>query len=126
MKDAAAKGVMHACIKNRYYDYAGLPMLFTTLLKSGVKIYEYHSSMMHAKFTIIDDWFLCKQPQSPQLLHDLEVDSSKALKQPCSNSSSKLVIGDQVLSPSQQRSLFKRLIGRLMLKLKWPIAIPYK
>ena len=50
--------------------------LFRRLLNSGVKIFEYQSSNLHAKYKIIDDkiWIGSKNLNHRSLIHDLEVE----------------------------------------------------
>lgn len=49
---------------------------YPTLLKHGVKIYEYHPKMLHAKTVVIDEWVIVgsSNMNHRSLLHDLEVD----------------------------------------------------
>jgi cardiolipin synthase len=100
---------------------------YFNLLKSGVKIYEYLPSMLHAKSLILDDWMLIGSSNlnHRSLLHDLEVDitlftdeSKKILEQ--------LFLKD--LTQSRQleltqwqamQPLYKRVFGRLALYLKY-------
>lgn len=49
---------------------------YNELLKSGIKIYEYTPSMLHAKSLILNDWMLIGSSNlnHRSLLHDLEAD----------------------------------------------------
>lgn len=49
---------------------------YPSLLSTGVKIYEYHPSMLHAKLLIIDDWYMLGSSNlnHRSMFHDLEVD----------------------------------------------------
>jgi cardiolipin synthase len=50
---------------------------YTSLLRSGIRIFEYEPAVLHAKSIIIDDWMLVGSSNlnSRSLIHDLEVDA---------------------------------------------------
>lgn len=99
---------------------------YQQLLKSGVRIFEYLPSMLHAKTLIFDDWFLVgsSNMNHRSLLHDLEVDVNiRAL-------SSKQRLEQQFLQDVseskeitwahwQKRSWLQRGVGRLLLYMKY-------
>lgn len=99
---------------------------YESLLKSGVRIFEYTPSMLHAKTLILDDWTLVGSSNlnHRSLLHDLEVDvtikhseSKKAIENQflCDLACSKEIS----LENWHKRTLLKKLIGRLLLYVKF-------
>ena len=80
LKDAAETGIDVRILLPSKSDVMIMPLTASTfyysLLKSGVRIFEYLPSMLHAKTLILDDWFVIGSTNlnSRSLLHDLEVD----------------------------------------------------
>lgn len=99
---------------------------YQRLLVAGVRIFEYLPSMLHTKSLILDDWFIVGSSNlnHRSLLHDLEVDvniQSLAAKQILEKnflddlSNSKEITWETW----QKRSFFQRVIGRIVLYLKY-------
>lgn len=100
---------------------------YESLLKTGVRIFEYQPSMLHAKSLIIDDWMLVGSSNlnHRSILHDLEVDT--LIKEPAA----KKQLEQQFLSDLKetkeiklkqwrnQRYWYKKLVGRLVLSIKY-------
>jgi cardiolipin synthase len=99
---------------------------YQRLLKSGVRIFEYLPSMLHAKTLILDDWFLVGSSNlnHRSLLHDLEVDVT------LHSATSKQIIEAQFLTDLEQsreitwdnwqkRGWFQRVVGRMVLYIKY-------
>lgn len=100
---------------------------YYSLLKAGVKIYEYLPSMLHAKSLILDDWALIGSSNlnHRSLLHDLEADvtifndqAKKKLEQlflKDMKESRELALDNwKALRPTHQR-----ILGRVVLYLKY-------
>lgn len=133
LKDAAKNGIDVRIVLPKKSDVRMMPWATSTfyysLLKTGVKIYEYLPSMLHAKSLILDDWSLIGSSNlnHRSLLHDLEADitiftdsAKKTLEQ--------LFLKD--LSQSRElrlsnwktaRPIYQRLLGHLVLYLKYII-----
>ena len=100
---------------------------YESLLKHGVKIYEYLPSVLHAKAIIIDDWFLVGSSNLDHLslLHNLEVD----IRLQSAQSKTKIEeIFKHDLKESQEINLenwkyhrpwYQRLMGKLFLYAKY-------
>lgn len=99
---------------------------YDKLLKSGVRIFEYMPTMLHAKSLILDDWFIVGSSNLNQrsLLHDLDVDvnirsetAKQALEQQflvdISHSTEIHWLG------WQKSSWLKKFLGRLSLYIKY-------
>ena len=99
---------------------------YYSLLKSGIKIYEYLPSMLHAKSIILDDWMLIGSSNlnHRSLLHDLEADIT-LFTETAKKSLEQLFLKDLVQSrqiePEQweSRSMHQRMLGRFALYLKY-------
>lgn len=100
---------------------------YYSLLKAGIKIYEYSPGMLHAKSLILDDWMLIGSSNlnHRSLLHDLEADitiftdsAKKTLEQLFLKDlthSKQLHLGNwKAIQP-----LHQRILGRLALYLKY-------
>ncbi|OGT26527.1 MAG: cardiolipin synthase B [Gammaproteobacteria bacterium RIFCSPLOWO2_02_FULL_42_14] len=80
LKTAANQGVDVRILLPKKSDVRMMPWASSTfyhsLLQSGVKLYEYLPSMLHAKALILDDWALLGSSNlnHRSLLHDLEAD----------------------------------------------------
>ncbi len=95
---------------------------YGALLKSGVKIYEYLPSMLHAKSSIIDDWYNVGSTNlnSRSLFYDYEVDVS------IQTQAAKEILKNQFLADLKEsrqinmndikhQSFFKRVLGHIFL-----------
>jgi cardiolipin synthase len=77
---AARGGVDVRLLLSHRSDVFFMPWLaktyYLSLLKAGVKIYEYMPSVYHSKIRIIDDWMILGSTNlnHRSLLHDLEID----------------------------------------------------
>jgi cardiolipin synthase len=128
--DAAQRGTDVRILLPQRSDVFMLPWTSATfyyhLVKSGVRIFEYLPSMLHAKTLTIDDWVSVGSSNlnHRSLLHDLEVDVNIRLPE------SKQIILQQFISDLnqskeveldswQKRPLYKRFIGRLLLYVKY-------
>ncbi len=80
MVSSARRGVDVRLLLSHRSDVFFMPWLATTyyytLLKAGVKIYEYLPAFYHAKIRVVDDWMIVGSTNlnHRSLLHDLEVD----------------------------------------------------
>lgn len=80
LKEAARRGVDVRVVLPKKSDVMMMPWASSTfyfsLIKAGVRIFEYLPSMLHAKSLIFDDWMLIGSSNlnHRSLLHDLEVD----------------------------------------------------
>lgn len=99
---------------------------YRQLLKSGVRIFEYNHSILHAKTLIIDDWMLIGSSNlnHRSILHDLEVDMH--LRTPAAQASleqqflTDLEYAHEIPANNwKSRPYLKRLIGRAALYLKY-------
>lgn len=130
LRDAAKNGIDVRILLPNKSDVAFMPWASTafyfSLLKSGVRIFEYLPNILHAKTLIIDDWMTIGSSNlnHRSLLHDLEVDVNIRLPQ------SKQALEEQFLLdlksakeidlPAwQKRSFPQRSIGRMLLFLKY-------
>jgi cardiolipin synthase A/B len=131
LKEAASRGVDVRILLPEKSDVMVMPWASSTfyesLLKDGVKIYEYLPSVLHAKTIILDDWVLVGSSNlnSRSLLHDLEIDIKIAKP-----TSAELVVqqflNDLDLSREislttwkYHRPLRQRALGRLVLYIKY-------
>jgi cardiolipin synthase A/B len=130
LSDAAQRGVDVRILLPQKSDIFIMPWTSTTfyynLLKSGVRIFEYLPSMLHAKSLILDDWVSVGSSNlnHRSLLHDLEVDVNIRLPE------SKQLIIEQFIADLakskeiqinywQQRPYYQRIVGRLLLYIKY-------
>ena len=102
-------------------------VFYYNLLKTGVRIFEYLPSVLHAKSLILDDWMLIGSSNlnNRSLLHDLEADvniSTPDAKKQLEN----LFLNDLAQSRElsldsweQWRPRIQRIIGRLLLYMKY-------
>jgi len=132
LNDAAHSGVDVRILLPRKSDVMFMPWtsatFYANLIKAGARIFEYLPSMLHAKTLVLDDWFLIGSSNlnHRSLLHDLEVDinirkpKSKELleKQFLDDLNNSKEIGIHSL---QSRRLYQRIIGRLLLYVKYLI-----
>lgn len=130
LKDAAKSGIDVRIILPKKSDVFFQPMASSTfyesLLKTGVRIFEYIPSMLHTKTLILDNWIIVGSSNlnHRSLLHDLEADVNIVIPQ------SKQAIEHQFLEDLknsqeiylnqwQKRPYFQRIFGRLLLYLKY-------
>lgn len=100
---------------------------YPSLLKSGVRVFEYEPAMLHAKSIIVDNWMLVGSTNlnSRSLIHDLEIDAEIQTKQ------AKQELNDLYLRDLQKSqeitfshwnkrlSLFKRIMVRIFIYFKY-------
>lgn len=131
LKEAAKRGVDVRILLPKNSDVLMMPWASTTfyysLLKSGVKIFEYLPSVLHAKFLILDDWALIGSSNlnHRSLLHDLEVDIKiidPTAKQELETLFCKDLTQSRELSLEswkKHRPFRQRFLGRLVLYIKF-------
>jgi cardiolipin synthase A/B len=128
--DAAARGVDVRILLPQRSDVFALPWTSATfyyhLVKAGVRIFEYLPSMLHAKTLIIDDWVSVGSSNlnHRSLLHDLEVDVNIRLLESRRMIQEQFIIDLQYskeveLDSWQKRPLYQRMLGRLLLFVKY-------
>lgn len=110
-------------------DIFFMPMITATfyekLLKHNVKLYEYRLTMMHAKITIIDDWYTIGSSNlnHRSIFHDLEVNAILSLEE-TKNKVNDLYLKDlenaeQIdLSEFQKRPFYKKVLGSIFFLIK--------
>ncbi|OGT55197.1 MAG: cardiolipin synthase B [Gammaproteobacteria bacterium RIFCSPHIGHO2_12_FULL_41_15] len=131
LKDAARNGVDVRILLPKKSDVLMMPWASSTfyysLLRAGIRIFEYLPSMLHAKTLILDDWVLVGSSNlnHRSLLHDLEADITLHKKE------SKQSLMDRFLEDIHhsreisldswhiQRPLRQRMLGRLVLYIKY-------
>ena len=130
LKDAAEKGIDVRILLPQTSDVRLVnwtaAMFYRSLLKHGVRIFEYLPGVLHAKTLIIDDFVTVgtSNLNHRSLLHDLEVDVNLQQEQ------AKMLISEQFLNDLtqarevdittwQKRPLYKRIIGYFMLYTKY-------
>ena len=131
LKDAARSGVDVRILLPKKSDVLMMPWASSTfyfsLLKAGVRIFEYLPTMLHAKSLILDDWTLIGSSNlnHRSLLHDHEADINITTAQSKSTLET-LFLND--LTQSKEISLtswhkarpwHQRFMGRLVLYLKF-------
>jgi cardiolipin synthase len=100
--------------------------LYPALLASGVQIYEYRPTVLHAKSLLIDDYAIVGSSNlnHRSIFHDIEADvvlrkesSVEALN---SQFAEDLNVSTQVaIEHHQTRPLWERMIGRALLLIRW-------
>ncbi len=130
VKEAARKQVDVRILLPQKSDVFVMPwassIFYESLLKAGVRIFEYVPSMLHTKILILDHWMTVGSTNlnHRSLLHDLEVDVN--IQKP----DTKLQIEHQFLTDLEhateiqmenwiKRPIYQRIIGRLLLYLKF-------
>jgi cardiolipin synthase len=110
----------------RFVDWASRTY-YSSLLKSGVRIFEYGPSVLHAKSIIIDDWMLVGSSNlnSRSLIHDLEIDAEIHTDQ-AKHDLANLYLQDlrqsreiSTQSWDKRFSLLKRLIGAIVMRFRY-------
>lgn len=131
LKEAAHRGVDVRILLPKKSDVMMMPWASSTfyfsLLQTGVRIFEYLPSMLHAKSLILDDWVLIGSSNlnHRSVLHDLEVDVHLTQAEPCSMVERQFLIDLEntreidLVSWHKQRPWHQRLMGRLVLYLKY-------
>lgn len=131
LKEAARKGVDVRILLPKKSDVMMMPWASSTfyysLLKAGVRIFEYLPSMLHAKSLIIDEWASLGSTNlnHRSLLHDLEADVN------LSSTQSKQILENLFMEDLKhsneieldtwhlQRPFRQRFMGRIVLYLKY-------
>lgn len=131
LKDAAMRGIDVRILLPRKSDHFIMPWasstFYASLLKSGIRIFEYLPSVLHAKTLIVDEWMLIGSSNlnHRSLLHDLEADVH------VENSESKQKLSEQFLTDLnhtaeislsnwwQKRPWYQRFFGRIFLYIKY-------
>ena len=131
LKEAAHKGVDVRILLPKKSDVIMMPWATSTfyysLLKTGIRIFEYLPSMLHAKSIIIDDWASVGSTNlnHRSLLHDLEADVKITLRE-SKQFLEKLFLED--INQSREvgldtwyriRPFRQRFLGRIVLYLKY-------
>jgi len=131
LKEAGNSGVDVRILLPNKSDVLMMPWASSTfyysLLKAGVRIFEYLPSVLHAKTLILDDWVLIGSSNlnHRSLLHDLEVDvaitSAEGKKNVIAKFLDDLEYSREISLNSWhlQRPLRQRILGRLVLYLKY-------
>lgn len=132
IKKSAQNGVDVRIILPHKSDIEGMKWatynFYSKLIKSGIKIYEYEPSILHAKTIIIDDLFLVgtSNLNHRSLLHDLEIDieiqsdnaKQKILDQYKEDfAKSKLI----TLNNIPKTTLIQKMVGRLFMLFKYMV-----
>lgn len=130
LRDLAEKKIDVKILIPKKSDVLFMPWATATfyenLLRSGARIFEYLPSMLHAKTLIIDDWYLVGSSNlnHRSLLHDLEVDINPSSPEVKSALERQFLIDlgksrEVTYESWQKRHWFKRMMGRLVLYLKY-------
>lgn len=132
LKEAAQLGVDVRILLPQESDIAFMPWasraFYARLLKSGVRIFEYEASMLHAKTLIIDNWMTIGSSNlnHRSLRHDLEVDINVRLPKSKELLEQQFLIDLQnskeiFLKDWQKRPWYQNIVGRALLYLKYLI-----
>jgi cardiolipin synthase A/B len=129
LKKAARRGVDVRILLPGNSDLFFMPwasaVFYQTLLKAGVRIYEYNSGMLHAKIMILDDWVTVGSSNIDYLSFFRNLEAEVVVSLP----ETKKTIADQFLhdltqageltiDDCAQRPWWKKLIGYLLLNMK--------
>lgn len=128
--DAAHRGIDVRIMLPRKSDIFFMPWassaFYRSLLKNGVRIFEYLPSMLHTKNLIVDDWVIVGSSNlnHRSLLHDLEIDVNicvpEAKKQIEQEFLADLKKSQEInLEHWYKRPLYQRLLGKLLLYVKF-------
>lgn len=132
LNEAARAGIDVRILLPHQSDVSFMPWasqsFYKSLLKAGVRIFEYIPSILHAKTLIIDNWMLLGSSNlnHRSLLHDLEVDVNVRLQE------SKAKLEHQFLADLnrskeiqlvdwRKRPWYQNIVGKLLLYLKFMI-----
>lgn len=130
LEKAAQRGVDVRILLPKKSDVFIMPwassMFYQNLVQSGVRVFEYLPTMLHAKSLILDDWVTIGSSNlnHRSLMHDLEVDVNIRFPE------SKQLIADQFIADLKQsrevqmndwmkRPYYQRIIGYMALFLKY-------
>ena len=130
LKEAAHKGIDVRILLPQHSDVIFMPWaskaFYYSLLKAGVRIFEYQPSILHAKTLIIDDWFLVGSSNlnHRSLRHDLEVDVNICTSRAKSSLNQQFLLDlaqskEIFLSDWQKRPWYQNLVGKLILYIKY-------
>ncbi|PHQ80743.1 MAG: cardiolipin synthase B [Coxiella sp. (in: Bacteria)] len=131
IKEAARRGIDVRILLPKKSDVFMMPWASSTfyysLLKAGVRIFEYLPSNLHAKTLILDDWMLIGSSNlnHRSLLHDLEVDinvrkaSSKKFLVDLFNTDLTQSKEISIKDLGAHRPWIHRFLGRLVLYMKY-------
>lgn len=131
LKEAAGRGVDVRILLPSKSDVLMMPWASSTfyysLLRAGVRIFEYLPSILHAKTLILDDWILIGSSNlnHRSLLHDLEADimvNTQEGKQQLVEIFLKDLNNSRELSLTSwhlARPLRQRILGRMVLYIKY-------
>ncbi len=130
LTDAARQSIDVRILLPAQSDVAFMPWASKTfyekLLQAGVRIFEYLPVMLHAKTLILDDWMIIGSSNlnHRSLLHDLEVDvniRSKAARETLEKQFLVDLENSREISLAdwQKRTWYQRLVGNLILYLKY-------
>jgi cardiolipin synthase len=130
LKHAASRGIDVRMLLPSKSDVSFMPwasaVFYDSLLKAGVRIFEYLPEVLHAKTLIVDDWMLVGSSNLNQrsLKHDLEADVNIKMAE------SKRFLENTFLQDLEQsqelhlsnwtkfRPRLQRLVGRIFLYIK--------
>ena len=130
LKDAAQRGLDVRIVLPQKSDLFFMPwashMFYQSLLKTGVRIFEYSPNVLHSKVLILDDW-MCVGSSNlnhRSLLHDLEVDINIRVPEAKKNLENQFLedvaVAQEIKwSDWQKHHLYQRFFGRLLLYLKY-------
>lgn len=130
LKDAARKGADVRIVLPQKSDIFFMPWASSTfyrsLLKAGVRIFEYQPTMLHTKILILDNWILVGSSNlnHRSVLHDLEVDINVRLPEAKKAVETQFIedlktTQEVQLSEWYKRPLYQRWLGRLLLYVKY-------
>lgn len=130
LKEAAHKGVDVRILLPQHSDVIFMPWasktFYYSLLKAGVRIFEYQPNILHAKTLIIDDWLLIGSSNlnHRSLRHDLEVDVNICTPWAKNSLSQQFLLDleqskEIFLSDWQKRPWYQNLVGKLILYVKY-------
>ncbi len=131
LRDAAKRGCDVRILLPRKSDVFVMPWasrtFYTSLIRSGVRIFEYLPSMLHAKSLILDDWMLVGSSNLNyrSVKHDLEVDinlrqeESKRCLIELFQNDLKQAREITLSAWEKQRRWYKRLLGKFVLYIKY-------
>jgi cardiolipin synthase A/B len=129
LKKAARRGVDVRLLLPGNSDVFFMPwasaVFYQTLLKAGVKIYEYTGGMLHAKIMILDDWITVGSSNMDYLSFFRNLEAEVVVTQPATIKT----LEDQFLydltqaaqitiADCRRRPWWKKLLGRFLLNIK--------
>jgi cardiolipin synthase len=130
LKHAAQRGVDVRMVLPQKSDLFFMPWashtFYQSLLKAGVRIFEYFPTVLHTKVLILDDW-MCVGSSNlnhRSLFHDLEIDiniRTPAAKKTIENQFLQDVAAAHEIEATdwQKPPFYQRFFGRLLLYLKY-------